>query len=169
MLTIAGLCVLFGVWNALPLRHLVEPVLGAARMEGQSFAGWPHSTLLVVLTVVALVFAVLHHLWGARRAGSGLGAADHIHHAPVLGAAYAQAEAGHFDPYEIGLKLVAGLARVAWWIDRGIDFIYNRASVSIAAASSYAIRIAHTGSHAAYLLWALAGVAVIVILMLGGI
>ena len=35
MIIIAAFCVLFGVYNALPLRHLIQPILGEARMEGR--------------------------------------------------------------------------------------------------------------------------------------
>jgi hypothetical protein len=168
MLAIAGLCVLFGVWNALPLKRLIEPVLGEARLEGHSFAGWPHSVLLVGLSVALLILAIIHHMWGARRSGGGLGAADHIHHAPVLRAVYARAEAGRLDPYEIGLKLVAGLASLARRADRGIDFVCSRASVGVAAGLSYGIRVLHTGSHTVYIWWALAGVAAIILVMMGG-
>ena len=46
ILTLAGLCVLFGVYNVLPLEYLIQPVLGE-RLQGQSFAGFHVNYLLV--------------------------------------------------------------------------------------------------------------------------
>ncbi|MBU4198903.1 MAG: NADH-quinone oxidoreductase subunit L [Verrucomicrobia bacterium] len=169
MIIITALCILFGVWNALPLERLIQPILGEHRLEGHTFAGWPASMTLVILTVVVLVGAFLNHLWGAKRSGSGLGAADHIHYAPGLHPLYDRAERRLFDPYEIGLKITNGIARIAWGIDRGIDYLYDTAAVKITYALTNGIRKAHTGSLFAYLSWSLAGLILIIALILGGI
>ncbi len=168
MLLIAAACILFGVWNALPI-SLLQPALGAHLPGGHALAGWPASLTLVILTVAVLAGAVLNHLWGAKRSGSGLGAADHIHYAPGLHALYNRAERRVFDPYEIGLKIAGGIARIAWAIDRGIDFLYDTAAVKTTCALTNGIRRAHTGSLFAYLAWTLAGLIIIISLILGGI
>ena len=46
MLVIAGLCVVFGIWNYLPLQKLIQPILGE-RLAGHDFSGWPHSVKLI--------------------------------------------------------------------------------------------------------------------------
>jgi NADH-quinone oxidoreductase subunit L len=125
--------------------------------------------LLVILTAAVLVGALLNHLWGVRRAGSGLGAVDHIHYAPGLHALYDQAERRVFDPYEIGLKIAGAIARLAWGIDRGIDFLYDVVAVKITYAFTDSIRSVHTGSLLAYLSWALVGLLLVLILIMGGI
>jgi len=81
--------------------------------EGQDFAGWPHSIWLVGGTVVVLILAFLNHMFGVRKSGRGIGAADHIHHAPGLSPMYDLAERRAFDPYEIGLRLSRGIATVS--------------------------------------------------------
>jgi len=169
MIIIAALCVVFGVWNALPLNHLIQPILGEYRLEGHTFAGWPTSMTLVLLTVAVLIGALLNHLWGAKRSGNGLGAADHIHYAPVLHPLYDKAERRQFDPYEIGLKIARGIARIAWGIDRGIDYVYDTVAVKVTYAFTYGIRKAHTGSLFAYLSWSLVGLIAIIALIMGGI
>lgn len=168
MIVIAAFCVLFGVYNPLPIRHLIQPILGAQRLEGHDYAGWPHSWMLVAATVVVLAGAVLNHLWGARRAGSGLGAVEHIHHAPVLGAIYDRAERRWFDPYDIGLKIVHVAARVLWRLDRAIDFFYEKVVVRTTRGCVAVVRAPHTGSYALYLVWALAGLVLIAIYVFGG-
>ncbi len=167
---ITALCVIFGVWNSLPLERLIQPSLEGARlMEGHHvFAGWPTSMTLVVLTVVVLIAAFLNHIWGVKRSGSGLGASDHIHYAPGLHALYDRAERRLFDPYEIGLKLAGGIAHLAKVIDRGIDYVYDTASVKITYTLTNAIRRVHTGNLGAYLAWSLAGLIIVIILIMRG-
>lgn len=167
ILMIAALCLLFGIFNPVPLREFIQPILGT-RLEGQDFAGWPHSTMLVVLTIVALAAALINHLWGVKRSGSGLGAVDHIHHAPGLNDMYDLAEKRAFDPYEIALKGFRALAHASWSVDRGIDWIYNQAVPRVAFALSSVLRACHTGSHVTYVIWLLCGLLVMACSMVLG-
>ncbi len=168
MIILAAFCIVFGIWNPLPLNHLIQPILGEARLEGHSFAGWPANMLIVLLTVGVLVIAILNHRWGVKRSGSGAGAADHIYNAPILHPLFEKAERGLFDPYEIGLKIVRFIALIAWRIDRGIDYFYNTIAVKTTYALTAGIRKVHTGSLFAYLSWSLVGLIVIIVLIMGG-
>ena len=162
MIVLAAVCLLFGLYNALPLRHLIQPSVKGA-IEGKDFSGLvPHSWMLAALTCVVLGGAFLNHLAGARRTGSGLHAVDHIHHAPVLNEIYDRAEKKQFDPYEIGVKLAMAIADGLWRIDRGIDWVYDTFIVGVTRVFASVIRSAHTGSYAMYVLWCLAGAAAMV-------
>ena len=168
MMVIAGGCVLFGLWNALPLNYLIQPILPAYLLEGHhTFAGWPSSVMLVGFTVLVLGLALVNHLVGVKRAGSGLGAADHIHHAPILATIYDKAEKRWFDPYNIGLKIVDVAAWILWGVDRFIDWIYNGLAVAIASGLGQGIRLAHTGQYAMYVIWSLVGAALVVAFVMG--
>jgi NADH-quinone oxidoreductase subunit L len=169
MITIAAFCVLFGVYNALPLRHLIQPILGAARLEGHDFSGFPHSVFLVGMTFVSLLAAYLNHVWGVRRTGTGLGAVDHIHHAPGLSQIYDKAERRFFDPYDIGVKIVNVYANIAFSLDRGIDWLYNVFTVKLTYAFTNGIRELHNGSYSTYILWSLTGIVAVVIVALKGV
>jgi NADH-quinone oxidoreductase subunit L len=169
MIVIAGFCVLFGVYNPLPIRQLIQPILGAPRLGHHDYAGMPHNMMLVAATVAVLAAALLNHMWGARRAGQGLGAVDHIHHAPVLNTIYDRAEKRWFDPYDIGLRIVHFAARVLFGLDRIIDFVYEKVVVRVTRGLVAVVRAPHTGSYALYLMWALAGLAAIAIYVLRGI
>ncbi len=164
MIVIALGCILFGVYNPLPLNGLIQPILGA-RLE-HSYAGLPGNWTLVIISVSVLVLAFLNHLYGVWRTKSGIGAVDHIYHAPGLNTIYKWAEKRYFDPYNIGMIIVNGASRVLWWIDRGIDWIYNKFFVGVVSAFSFVIRKAHTGSYSLYLLWSLAGLAVIIVIFI---
>ncbi len=161
MIVIASGCVFFGVYNALPLNNFIQPVLGG-KIDGHSFAGWPTSTMLVAITVTVIIAALANHWYGISRTGKGIGAVDHIHYAPVISNIYNMAEKRYFDPYNIGLVLVNGISRVAWWIDRGIDWIYSSFTVKVTYAASTAMRKLHSDGYPAYIAWALAGVIIVI-------
>ena len=54
MIVIALGCIVFGVYNKLPLNRLIQPVLGAPGQPDINFAGWPASALLVIITLMVL-------------------------------------------------------------------------------------------------------------------
>lgn len=167
MIIIAAGCILFGVYNPLPINGLIQPVLGA-RLGGNDFAGLPQNWTLVGISVIILLLALLNHLYGVRKTNSGLGAVDHIHYAPGLSTIYGWAELRYFDPYDIGMLGVRGISRLFWRIDRGIDWIYNGFSVGVVRSLSSLLEKANTGSHSAYITWSLAGMAVIIIMIFAG-
>jgi NADH-quinone oxidoreductase subunit L len=165
MIVIASICVIFGVWNYLPLDNLIKPILGEERLAGHEFGP---NTMLITVTVIVLVGALLHHLLAVKINGSGYKASDHIRHAPMLEGIYNGAEKRYFDPYDIGLKIVGGMSRVGWWIDRAIDWLYDGLSVRSACLFSYSIRRAHTGSYSMYVVWSLVGIILVVIMLVKG-
>ncbi len=166
MIVLAALCTLFGVWNALPLERLIQPVLGA-RLEGETFAGLPHTWTLVIISLVVLAAAVANHLYGVKKTGRGLGAVDHIHYAPGLKQIYDAAEKRWFDPYELGMKLVNGFSKVLFAIDRAIDWVFNHGFAWAANGLSWLIRKPHNGAHWMYLLWVLCGMVVVAVMFFG--
>jgi hypothetical protein len=159
MIAIAALCVLFGVYNALPVNHLgkITPLAGVG-----PFAGMQLHLALAGLAALALAAALVHHLVGAKAHGSGLHAADHILNAPALRGAYRGAEKRYFDPYDLGWKLLGAITAVAWACDRGLDWVYDRLVVGAARGLGWNIRAVHTGNASLYILWALAGAAAVI-------
>ncbi len=159
MIAIASLCVLFGVYNALPVNHLaaITPIPGPERFLGMQF-----HPALAGLAALALIAALVHHLLGAKAHGSGLHALDHIRNAPVLCSAYNGAEKRYFDPYDLGMKLLAAIAAIAWACDRGMTWFYDRLVVGAVRGLGGGIRAVHTGNASLYVLWALAGAAAVV-------
>ena len=160
MVVIAFVCIIFGVFNSLPLNNLIQPILG--QVEGKSFAGFPANIALVIITIIVLIAAVLNHLFGVKAKGSALHSLDHIRYAPILSGIYDRAQKRFFDPYEIGLKIAKLVSGISWGIDRGIDWIYNIFIVRLTFAFSGLIRSLHTGNYAVYLVWALAGMLAVV-------
>jgi len=163
MVIIAVGCIVFGLWNALPI-NIIQPVLGA-NLEGRSFAGFPANSMLVIITLIVLVGALLNHFYGVKTKGSGLKAVDHIHYAPGLSWIYDKAEKRWFDPFDIGMFLLGMITRLGWWIDRGIDWLYDVFIVRMTYAFTYQIKKAHSGSFVVYIAWSLVGVAMALIYM----
>ena len=162
MIVIAGACILFGIWNILPIKYLIQPILGEHLLEGRNYYGFPANATLVIITVVVLIAAVLNHLYGVKKTGSAVKAADHIHYAPVLSTIYDKAQERYFDPYDIGIKIVRLFSKAMWGVDKAVDWVYN----DLAPASAYfltnRIRRLHNGSYNTYIVWSLAGVGIII-------
>jgi len=156
MITIASLCVIFGIFNYLPLAKLIQPILGA-RLEGHNFYGWPHSTMLVAITVLVIIGAFINHITGVKLGGSGLKAAEHIHNFPGLHLIYNLSEKRFFDPYNIGIKFVKVLSLILWAIDRIINWFYDGVVVGIGRGASYVLRWLHNGSYVTYIIWSMLG------------
>ncbi len=168
MIVIASICILFGLWNALPLKYLIQPILGA-RLEGHDFSGLPHSAFLVIITIVVLALALLNHIYGVKKTGKAIRASDHIRYAPGLNEIYNRAEKRSFDPYNIGLNIANVFAGIASWIDKVIDRVYNNLTVKVTYSLSGAIRRLHTGNYRTYIIWSLGAGAAIVIFLIRSI
>ncbi len=162
MIVIASVCVLFGLRHQLPI-DLFRPVVGEQRLAGHEFTA---NTMLIAISVVVLVGALLHHLLAAKIMGGGYKASEHIRHAPILEGIYNRAEKRFFDPYDIGLKIVQGISKLGWWIDRAIDWLYDGLSVYLANFITNGIKLAHTGSYSLYVVWSLVGILLVVIMLL---
>lgn len=168
MITIATLCLVFGVWNQLPIDNYIVPMLPQGMLDhahGHHFSGWPTSVMLVGMTVAVLLGAIINHWFGAKLGGAGIHASDHIHHSPGLEWIYDRAERRWFDPYELFLKAVGAFSWIAFKADRANDWLFG-ASGRAALWLSRGIRAAHTGNTSSYILWSLVA-ATLVILYLG--
>jgi NADH-quinone oxidoreductase subunit L len=162
MVVIAGICVLFGLFHQWPLNEFIRPILDEQKLGSAESSA---NGMLIALTVIVLIGALLHHLFAAKTMGGGLHASDHIRHAPLLSAAYDQAEKGHFDPYNLALAVIQWVAGLGYQCDRAIDSIYNGLSVRLAYVLSRGISLAHTGNYSLYVVWILLGVAMVLAFM----
>jgi len=159
MIVIAAVCIIFGIYNAVPLDKLIQPILPKEMLgDKHSFAGFPTGMAMVKVSLAVLVAAILNHIYGVLRTGSGLRAVDHIHHAPVLSWIYDRAEKGWFDPYNIGMAGAKAFARFSSWLDKTIDYIYNELIPRVSDDIAVFIKRLHTGSYRLYLVWSVAGV-----------
>jgi formate hydrogenlyase subunit 3/multisubunit Na+/H+ antiporter MnhD subunit len=168
MIIIASLCVVFGIWNELPINTFIVPMLPKeylAHATGHHFAGWPENLMLIGMTVAVLAGAVVNHWFGTALGGGGLHAADHIHHSPGLEWIYDRAERRWFDPYVLFMKGVNGFSWAAFKLDRANDWLFG-ASTRLAFVTSRGVRAAHSGNTSSYIVWSLVA-ATLVILYLG--
>ncbi len=165
MIIIAFVCVIFGVFNQLPLHNLIQPILGD-KLEGKNFSGFPANIWLVVITLAVLIAAVVNHLVGAKIKGSGLGALDHIRYAPFISRIYDLAEKRFFDPYNWGLGLVNIISGLSLKIDQSINWLTDGLSVQLVYRWSNRMSKAHNGNYSVYLSWSLAGILIIFALVI---
>ena len=161
-IVLALLCVLLGVFNTVAHKLLLSPALGYT----ESFSGWPKSWILVALSCVALLIALLDHLYGRRKSGDALHSADHIHDAPVAKQIYAIAEAGKLDPYNWLTSAVAGFSRACMWIEKGVSWVYDKGVPGVVRGLSALMHRGVNGSLTRYLALAAAGLVCIAIVFL---
>jgi len=162
IIILAVLCISFGIFNYLPLRNLIQPILGE-NIKGHDYSGMPENIILVMATIFVTVFALINHLASYLQTKKGVKALDHIHHAPILNKIYDWAEKKYFDPYDILINMINFISKILWYIDRAIDWFYNVFLTKLVKGLSFAVRKVHTGSHSMYILWTIIGLALIVI------
>ncbi len=170
MAAIAGFCVLFGVWNELPIKGVFTPVLSQLTdATGAIPHGHAPETLLIAISVIVLALALLNHLFGVFRTKTGVGALDHISHAPVMKSIYAGAEKRYFDPYEWGRFVMRYVARFLSLIDKGFDFLVAGFTSWVAEVSGSALRLVHSGRHRSVLAWTFIGILAIAVCFMIGV
>lgn len=162
MLVIAFSCILLGVFNKIALNKFFQPML-PGYLSGNYLCGFHTNITLVIITLLVLLGAFLHHLVGANINGSGLKAVDHIYHFPLLHKIYMWQEKKYFDPYEIGLKLTNVFARIFWLIDRLLDWVYDSLIVNTSRGFSQMLRRLHNGNYVTYIIWSLIGAGAVII------
>ncbi|MCX5686418.1 MAG: proton-conducting transporter membrane subunit [Candidatus Omnitrophica bacterium] len=166
MVLIALACILFGVYNKLPIKFLIQPVLGVDRLRGHNYWGFPPNFILAIISVVVLAGAFLNHIYGVKKTGSGLKAVDHIYHAPVLSEIYDAQAKGYLDPYNIGLGFLNIFSIAASWFDKAVDWFYNVFSVKTAALLTNASRRLQNGNYKTYIILSMATTVLIVLFLL---
>ncbi len=163
MVTLALGCVFFGIWFKFPLNYLIKPSLidslRAAVAKIHFSFGFGE---LFWFSVLILTIAVINHAIGVKLSGKGLGASEHIHHAPVFNTIYDLAERSYFDPYVQGKFIGRYVALGLFWIDRGIDWVYQSFVPTVADLIA-SMRRVHNGLFSNYLSWSLVGLVFLIV------
>jgi len=167
ILVLAALCILFGVYNKLPLALFIQPILAGHVEAGAPLDFASHAldifNPVALISIGCLVLAFLLHRHGFLKFGrKPYLASEPIHKLPVVHKLYDLAEARVFDPYEQGVKVLQGLSLVLFKaVDRPIDFVFEKI-VTVAGEKFTAIlKKAHNGHYANYLAWCLAGLIIV--------
>lgn len=167
ILVLAGLCILFGVYNKLPLTLFIQPIL-AGRFEGGESLDFTRHALAVfnpvaLISIGCLVLAFLLHRYGFLKSGrKAYLASEPVHNLPLMHQAYDLAERRVFDPYEQGVKVLQGLSAALYkGIDRPIDFFFEKIVTVTGEKFTGILRKAHNGHYANYLAWCLAGLIIV--------
>ena len=163
VIVLAGLCVVFGVYNKLPLRAFIQPILEGRVEAGEHIDFTGHAlalfTPVAMISTGCLILALLLHLYGWKRGGrKAYLASEPVHKLPVMHQMYDWAEARVFDLYEQGVKFLKGLSAVIFRaIDRPIDAVYDRGVTAVGRAMTRILQAAHNGHYANYLAWSIGG------------
>jgi NADH:ubiquinone oxidoreductase subunit 5 (subunit L)/multisubunit Na+/H+ antiporter MnhA subunit len=172
MLIIAAGCVLFGVYNPLPIKLFIQPLISAAGVPFAEPVDLVHHawqvTPVTVMAMGFLLLAVAVFVIGIRRTKQAVTAVDFIHDAPVLRNIYDWSEKRYFDIYEQGVRFLHWLSGLVFrYVERTSDWIVEGVP-RLAVALGERLRKAHTGLLAMYLSWIIAGL-LLLLLLIGGV
>jgi NADH-quinone oxidoreductase subunit L len=168
IIILALLCIIFGIFNKLPLKLFIEPILEGHVEPGQPLNFSAHALSLfnpvAGISILCLLIALAIHFYGWNRAGKQANlASELIHKLPGLKSLYDWSEARIFDIYEQGIKFLRGLARILYvWIDRPIDYFYEKIVTVTGRTFTGILSAAHNGNYANYLAWCIAGLVALV-------
>ena len=167
ILVLAGLCILFGVYNKLPLTLFIQPILGGHAEAGTHLDFTSHAldvfNMVALISIGCLVLAFLLHRHGFLKGGRKAHlASEPIHRLPGMHQLYDLAERRVFDPYEQGVKVLHGLSMVLFKaVDRPLDFVYEKIVTVTGSKFTGILKKAHNGHYANYLAWCLAGLIIL--------
>ncbi len=167
ILVLAGLCILFGVYNKLPLTLFITPIVAPYAEAGAHLDFVSHALAVfnwvALVSIGCLVLAFLLHRYGFLKGGrKAYLASEPVHNLPVFHQAYDLAERRVFDPYEQGVKGLRGLSTALYkGVDRPIDFIFEKVITVTGEKFTGILRKAHNGHYANYLAWCLAGLIIL--------
>lgn len=152
-------CILCAVLPALPLDKGIAAAYGYTDSSGamMSFASLPKNIVLVGASCLILALAVLDHIYGSKKTGSALQAADHIHYLPGIKQAYDFASAGKLDPYNHLMWAVNGFSRACVFIEKGVSWLYDKGLPGASRSAGGALSRADNGALPRYLIFALCG------------
>ena len=167
MIVIAVFCVLFGLCHSFPVNRIILPVLGedafiTSSENSGAILSAPMNTMLIVMTLIVLGGALLNHLVAVKVSGTGYKASDHIHETPFFKWFYSKAELDYFDPYNVAGKIIKWIAMLGYYIDRGIDWFYEKAVTGVINYTTDQLRKLHTGYFATYVFLTLIGIMIVI-------
>ena len=171
ILVLALLCIIFGVFNKLPLETFIQPVIDDHAVAGKALDVSRHALSLfnpiAGISMACLLLALGLHAYGFKRGGGkAYLVSEPIHQAPLFKQIYNLAEKRVFDLYEQGIKFLRGLSWVLFkGIDRPIDAVLEKGVTAAGSAFTAVLRKAHNGHFANYLAWGLGGLVVIIALV----
>jgi formate hydrogenlyase subunit 3/multisubunit Na+/H+ antiporter MnhD subunit len=163
ILILAVLCIVFGVFNKLPLTAFIQPILEGHGEAGHSTDFSAHALSLfnpvAGISILCLILAFLLHAYGWKKGDKKpFLASEPVHHFPGLRQIYDLAEARVFDMYEQGIKFLKGLSLVLFkGIDRPIDFFFEKVVTVVGRRVTGLLSLAHNGQYANYLAWSIGG------------
>jgi NADH-quinone oxidoreductase subunit L len=167
ILILAGLCILFGVYNKLPLTLFITPIVAPHAEAGAHLDFVSHALAVLnpvaLISIACLVLAFLLHRYGFLKGGrKAYLASEPVHKLPVVHQLYDWAEARVFDPYEQGVKVLQGLSMFLFKaVDRPIDFVFEKVVTVTGEKFTGILKKAHNGHYANYLAWCLAGLVIV--------
>lgn len=139
-------------------------ILAACPIRRIAVSGDDRSVPLVILGLAGAILVAAAVLRFALCAIFGKFSRSACEWAPALGGILDLAERTKFDPYPAAGAALRAYSNACLKINDAISWFYDVAMVRCVGFLSHLVRSAHNGSQSRYVLWALAGAAIVVIL-----
>lgn len=130
-------------------------------VTGAFFSDAPAAAALFT-GVLTILFTVAFIVCGVRETACDAALARLNTRAGIMKSLHTRADDGRMDPYAIGMTAANAGAVAAYRLDRTINWVYDGLVPFLAVVLSTIVRLFHTGNYAVYILWSLAGTAVII-------
>ena len=161
------LCMGLLALGGLAIGVFAGPITASVRnITGSTMQGWSFSAILLLIYVIVLLMAILNHITGFRATGESLRAADHIHYLPGLYRVFDAAERHYLDPYNVLMSIVRIYSWLCRMLDRCLTWVFESMLGNMVSRGSGALHDFNLGIVNQYLLWALGGLVLLVLLFL---
>lgn len=159
MALLALACLLCAIFPALPLDAGIASAYGYMNADGavMSFASLPKNLVLVGASCLILALAAADHIYGSKKTGGALTAADHIHYLPGVRQAYEFASAGKLDPYGWLMWLANAFGSACVILEKGVSWLYDKWLPKASKSAGGVLSHADNGALPRYLIFALCG------------
>jgi formate hydrogenlyase subunit 3/multisubunit Na+/H+ antiporter MnhD subunit len=133
MSALAAICILS---SAAAFQNGLRPISGMV-LNGTDYDGGPHFTVSIIIYMLMLLTAVLDHIYRCKRMGGSIEAVQHIRYKSPLRIFYGYTETYASDPYNQLILLFTWFSKLAFKVERAINFIFDvllkKAAMSIAS------------------------------------
>ncbi|MCL1971682.1 MAG: complex I subunit 5 family protein [Endomicrobia bacterium] len=150
--TAALLCLMLGIFKDIPLAIIHNEI---------PFPAQEHASLLIIIvSLSALVVVLVNFIAGYKKYNNGLGFVK-----PVVSVLKIDKldENENADPYNLAMNFYNYFAEASFSFDKALNWVYDTAFVKSVLFCSELFKKAHNGSMSRYIIWALCGIAVIIL------
>ena len=150
--TAALLCLMLGIFKDIPLAII--------RSELPFLSEGHANLLLMTVSLSALAVVLINFIVGYKKYNNGLGFVKPLSSVLKIDKLDENESA---DPYNLAMDVYNYFAEASFSFDKALNWVYDAAFVKTVLFCSELLKKAHNGSMSRYIIWALGGIALIIL------